>query len=415
MKLLCSFILAASSRDTRRDEFTVDKEYVDAVCAEKGEGSYAYSDSVCDHYIHCEKPGSQAVPHVMPCSPGTVWNSVEGFCDHPFNTPPPCGTLESGEPTHQDCEQGDGVYAHHHNCEEYFICYMGQKYFGKCPAGFGFDQVGKMCSDDLFVTSFYCNPTKKVYGNPVTTQAMAFCDEKEDGYYVNPGVCGRFIKCWSQIGSEFTCESAQQNLNETLVWNSSEQTCDHPATLADQTRSCLSQADSIELEELLDPMEICKNNGPGMYAIEGVCEKYVQCYNSSWMGERGGRVKKCSTGLVFDGETKVCDFAENVAGVCHNNKPAYDVGEKPNVPEENEILEDQWIADADKFCEEKGEGTHRSDNDCSVFYVCQSHGRSDKFHCPDGLYFNEQGGYCDWGDNLADFDTCFSRNLYMSN
>ena len=32
---------------------------------------------VCDHYIHCEKPGSGAVPHVMPCSPGTVWNSIE--------------------------------------------------------------------------------------------------------------------------------------------------------------------------------------------------------------------------------------------------------------------------------------------------------------------------------------------------
>jgi hypothetical protein len=71
-----------------------------------------------------------------------------------------------------------------------------------------------------------------------------------------------------------------------------------------KTRSCLSQADSIELEDLLDPMEICKSNGPGMYAIKNECDKYVQCYESSWMGQRGGRVKKCSTGLVFDGEKK---------------------------------------------------------------------------------------------------------------
>ena len=51
-------------------------------------------------------------------------------------------------------------------------------------------------------------------------------------------------------------------------------------------------------------MELCQRNGPGMYAIEGQCEQYVQCYDSALMGGRGGRVKKCSTGLVFDAETK---------------------------------------------------------------------------------------------------------------
>ena len=35
----------------------------------------------------------------------------------------------------------------------------------------------------------------------------------------------------------------------------------------------------------------------------------------------------------------VCDFAENVKGACHNNKPAYSKGEKPNVPEEVRALE----------------------------------------------------------------------------
>ena len=51
-----------------------------------------------------------------------------------------------------------------------------------------------------------------VYGNPVTSQAMAFCAEKDDGYYANPGVCQTFIKCWQKMGSEFACP-------DNLIWD----------------------------------------------------------------------------------------------------------------------------------------------------------------------------------------------------
>ena len=56
-----------------------------------------------------------------------------------------------------------------------------------------------------------------VYGNPVTSQAMAFCAEKEDGYYANPGVCQSFIKCWNNMGSEFACP-------DNLIWDDSHET-----------------------------------------------------------------------------------------------------------------------------------------------------------------------------------------------
>lgn len=49
---------------------------------------------------------------------------------------------------------------------------------------------------------------------------------------------------------------------------------------------------------------------------------------------------------------------------------------------------------------------------CKLFR-CQSGGRADKFHCPNGTVFNDKKGYCDYADNLQQSDKCYHVNMYI--
>lgn len=399
MKLLQSALLAVVAARDLRDDFKPDKNYVDGVCKEKGPGTYTYSPTVCEHYIQCGAPGH--VHHVMPCPAGTMYNEALGWCDYAENVPPPCGQKEDGMPDAEECSKGDGFYPNQLNCAEYFVCRNGQPMEMRCPENFSFDQVGKICTIDAFVSSFYCTPEKKVYGNPVTTQGMAFCADKLDGNYANPGVCHTFIKCWNQMGSEFVCP-------DNRVWNDRLNICDHPAFVRDLECSFV-----YEEEPEMDANELCVMQGKqGLFPVPGECHQFVQCYDIE--GELHGSKKTCPDKLSFNPKIGVCDWPENLDTDCHNGKVPYDPESGSiDIPDvEDEVQE--IVQDAAKFCSSvKKNGTFRDPHDCSVFYSCQTGGRSDKFHCPAGTVFNESAGYCDYADNLDYSDQCYHVNLYL--
>jgi len=328
-----------------------------------------------------------------------MFNEDLGWCDYAANVPPPCGDKSDGMPDAEQCSKGDGFYPNQLNCEEYFVCRDGQALEMSCPKNFSFDQVGKICTIDEFVSSYFCVPDKMVYGNPVTAQAMAFCDGQEDGHYANPGVCQTFIKCWKNMGSEFACP-------DNLIWDDRLKICEHPGIVRDD--KCMKFAD--ELPEM-DASELCQEEG--LFAVPGNCANFVQCYNID--GELVGNEKACPDKLYFNPKIQVCDWPENLENnECHNGKAPYNPEtDSIVVPDVNNEVE-EIAQDANKFCSTmKAEGTFRDPVDCSVFYVCQSGGRSDKFHCPSGTVYNDIKGYCDYADNLNESDHCYHFNMYF--
>jgi len=399
MRLLQSLVVAFATARNVRENFIPDKIYVDEMCREKGPGAYTYSSTKCDHYVQCGEKGH--AHHVMPCPPGLLYNEDLGWCDYAQNVPPPCGDKPDGKPDDEECSKGDGFYPNQLSCEEYFVCRNGQAMELKCPEKFGFDQVGKICTVDAFVSSYYCHPDKLVYGNPVTTQATAFCEGMHDGNYAHPGFCHGFIKCWSGLGSEFICPNQR-------IWNNRLKICDHPAFVRDNP--CALKESNIEEPEM-NALEFCSNkNQEGLFEFPGDCESFAQCYQVD--GKIVGAKKDCPTGLVFNADLGICDWPENVSGVCHNGKTPYHGTESIEIPDVNDEVE-QIATNAKDFCAQvKIEGTFRDPNDCSVFFVCQSHGRADKFHCPQGLVYNEEKNYCDYADNLKEDDSCWHVNLY---
>lgn len=397
MRLFGSIAISlAAARNIRDADFKPDTDHVDAVCKEKGPGAYPYSPTICEYYINCGEPGH--IHHVMPCPAGTMFNEDLGWCDYAANVPPPCGQKGDGKPDAAECSKGDGFYPNQLDCGEYFVCRDGQPMDMQCPESFSFDQLGKICTVNAFVSSFYCTPEKMVYGNPVTTQAMAFCAEKEDGYYANPGVCQTFIKCWQKMGSEFACP-------DNLIWDDRFKICEHPAIVQDE--KCMKFAED---SPKLDASELCDANGKeGLYPVPGKCANFVQCYNHD--GKLVGTEKTCPDKLYFNPDIQVCDWPENLKNSdCHNGKAPFDPKEEIEVPndEVNEIAQD-----ASKFCTTvKAEGTFRDPQECGVFYTCQSGGRADKFHCPSGTVYNDTKGFCDYADNLDSNDKCYHVNLY---
>lgn len=397
MKLLGSLIAIAAAKElVRGNPDWIDDRYVDAVCADKGPGSYTYSDTVCNYYIVCSGGGVQ--PIVLSCSNGLLFNESNNSCDYEENVPPSCGLKPDGNPEDTAClENGNGFYPNENDCNKYFICYNGGVIPGECPDGFAFDQSGMICTNDEFVTSLHCTPEKKVYGNPVTTTAIAFCKDKEDGYYGNPGFCASFIKCWQNMGSEFMCPTG-------LVWNSSLQMCDHPELIKDGL--CMREFNEGSLE--FNAIDICELHGKtGLFPTMESCSHYVQCYAT----ENGltGNIKICPDKLVFNDVAQVCDWPENVLGPCHNGKQPFDplMINLPSMDEEsNEIAQD-----ATSFCKDKDFETYRNPADCSSFYTCQL-GRADMFHCPAGTVYWEKRSACEWAYNLPKTDACYAVNFY---
>ena len=57
------------------------------------------------------------------------------------------------------------------------------------------------------------------------------------------------------------------------------------------------------------------------------------------------------------------------------------------------------VDDVDKFCDSRENGHYSHPDDCGKFIQCSNHVTFIN-HCPNGLYFNAEGVYCDWPENV---------------
>lgn len=162
------------------------------------------------------------------------------------------------------------------------------------------------------------------------TTATEFCKNfgKTDGFYPNPcdNTCKTYFRCWNGGASslEATCQSG-------LAFNPSSQVCDFdfnfkcesgsgaqspagphasPAPVSPARASPAAPPPVVSPTSCnVDPSQFCQAKAPGSahpHPCDATCLHHIYCDCSA-----GGSVKTCSSGLVFNANSAMCDLPAN--------------------------------------------------------------------------------------------------------
>lgn len=234
------------------------------------------------------------------------------------------------------------------------------------------------------------------------------CTGKSNGFYRDPVDCTKYYQCWSGNQYHSNCPSG-------LRWNQGRQYCDYPenvkcsvvittetittktdttpetttSTTERPTTSTTSTTEQVTsttstterttsatstTEQTLqpsrptdDPDDFCVGKSNGLHKNLADCGSYFSC----WEGQTF--LYECSSGTLFNAETKNCDWKYNV-----------DCDEE---------------GDKTEFCSDKVDGLYSYPNDCSKYYNCGSK-MTYVLSCSAGTYWNPDIGNCDWIANV---------------
>ncbi|XP_033754673.1 uncharacterized protein LOC117337653 [Pecten maximus] len=121
---------------------------------------------------------------------------------------------------------------------------------------------------------------------PVTTEVVFtdLCRDKDDGYYQDTALCGRYFRCVG--GQEF--RDAQWCAVTTVA----------PVTIGPVTTT-----PPVTVGPTAAPGEFCDNHPAGDYSHPTDCSKFIQCANGNTY------VLSCSAGTLYDGDKNTCVWA----------------------------------------------------------------------------------------------------------
>ncbi|XP_033113936.1 fibrillin-2-like, partial [Anneissia japonica] len=265
----------------------------------------------CKHGGICINSG----PGTYTCRCPSAWfgkncqYSEDMFCDHKKN----------------------GLYSHWSVCARYFSCSNYQTHKLECQHGLVFNPKG------------YCDWPANVPG--CSDQSNGACSGRQDGLYLYPSNCGKYIQCGGGVEYRWQCQDG-------LVFNPRTGNCDYPYNVPEC--STASQVD--------DPF--CQGKLDGSYKNPADCTTYFIC--SSGNLQTAG----CFFNLVYNEVLKRCDFPYS-------------------------LIECDQGQSGDMYCIDKSDGNYEYPNDCSKFVQCVS-GYSTVSTCLTGLVYDVQKDLCDY-------------------
>ncbi|XP_071953434.1 protein obstructor-E-like [Antedon mediterranea] len=241
----------------------------DVYCNGKDDGNYEYPGD-CGKFVQC----SGGVSTVTTCVPGLVYSVENDECDYPLTVGPSAQAAQVGD--FCSTKSAVGLYKDPSNCEKFYQCSNGKTYHHSCPTGLVYNEVVEKCDHHSNVPGC-AEPQIKF--DP-------FCWDKDDGAYADPRNCNMYYWCDDQIAFHYACL-------ENQAYNAYQNTCNREI-------GCHS------LEPQYQQLDAECETANGYFPDNNYCKGYYVCILGS------AQRLECDGNLVFNPQTKKCDFVSNV-------------------------------------------------------------------------------------------------------
>lgn len=214
------------------------------------------------------------------------------------------------------CPEPDGFFADAEQCDRYYECTDNVLTEKLCPDGQVFADLGIERCDYPFNVD--CTGREKL--QPAVRSVNC---PRANGYFAHPNnsVCDQFFFCSDGQFNPITCPTG-------LVFNPKTGTCSWPGEA--RRPGCLS----TDVNDFECPSEGDESQGSNpLYPDEDDCQFFYICINN-----RDPRRTGCTTGLVFNRETKRCDKPKNVSDEICRNWYKQDEDEESEEEESEEVV-----------------------------------------------------------------------------
>uniref|UniRef100_A0A182SIY8 Chitin-binding type-2 domain-containing protein n=1 Tax=Anopheles maculatus TaxID=74869 RepID=A0A182SIY8_9DIPT len=163
----------------------------------------------------------------------------------------------------------DGVFINDFTaCDAFFTCFRGEAFPGTCPINFVFNEEAQLCDHPWNVKCLICPQDEELVPTFVPIE----------------GECTFYTLCIQGIGTLRECANG-------LLFDSEQGFCDLP--------------ENVECEQGICPSNV-NPSVPTSVPHPTDCSKYYICLN----GVEDER--QCAPTLLFNPDTRFCDFEENV-------------------------------------------------------------------------------------------------------
>ncbi|CAF1239888.1 unnamed protein product [Adineta steineri] len=422
-------------------------------CTNRQDGRYS-SETYCNVFHHC----IGGTDNIVRCTGELQWDDIRKECG--WYSSVRCGPPKKMLPNENKVNstfctgKADGSYSHEEYCNVYHVCESGADNMRQCPNQLFWDNNQQKCE---WSDKVHCSGRTLV---AISMESSAFCMEKTEGFYIDPNYCNVYHQCMGDIDLKLQCP-------ERLVFNTTLKRCDWP-----ETTSCKSGNILIEKSDNSNK-GYCADKSNGNYAHEQYCNRYYICQNGKdvvftcqnnlrysieknecdwavnvdckgkadymWEGIKESFCKRlpdgnyadlkycntfhqcqaamdypkrCPNRLMFNDETKECDWEDNVN--CKGREKLIDTeGLDDSVrPGSNNTR-----GRSTKFCMVKQNGDYADLYYCNVYHNC--HGGFDTIqYCTRGLVWNQESesiGKCDWSkDRSPDGVDCNGKVLFFA-
>lgn len=199
------------------------------------------------------------------------------------------------------CPSDTGFFPHETDCDRYYECKNNVSKEGLCPDGLVFNTRSAplyLRCDSVFDVDCTNRPQlQKPFGSPKCERRNGLFRDKDD--------CRAFWNCVDGVATHSKCP-------EGLVYNAKRGNCDWP----DAVNDC-------DIEKLVGfqcPENIAAGRGVHVYyAHPDDCRKHYACVKGE--GNKAlPRLLTCHYGLVYDIDSKRCEYPEKVKG-CEDYYP----------------------------------------------------------------------------------------------
>ncbi|CAF1507573.1 unnamed protein product [Adineta steineri] len=422
-------------------------------CTNRQDGRYS-SETYCNVFHHC----IGGTDNIVRCTGELQWDDIRKECG--WYSSVRCGPPKKMLPNENKVNstfctgKADGSYSHEEYCNVYHVCESGADNMRQCPNQLFWDNNQQKCE---WSDKVHCSGRTLV---AISMESSAFCMEKTEGFYIDPNYCNVYHQCMGDIDLKLQCP-------ERLVFNTTLKRCDWP-----ETTSCKSGNILIEKSDNSNN-GYCADKSNGNYAHEQYCNRYYICQNGKdvvftcqnnlrysieknecdwavnvdckgkadymWEGIKESFCKRlpdgnyadlkycntfhqcqaamdypkrCPNRLMFNDETKECDWEDNVN--CKGREKLIDTeGLDDSVrPGSNNTR-----GRSTKFCMVKQNGDYADLYYCNVYHNC--HGGFDTIqYCTRGLVWNQESesiGKCDWSkERTPDGIDCNGKVLFFA-
>ncbi|KFM79162.1 putative chitinase 3, partial [Stegodyphus mimosarum] len=267
-------------------------------------------------------------------------------------------TSDGGSSENIECTE-EGFFRHPEDCSKFYRCvdFAGTgesfvRYDFDCPEGLVFDEVNSVCNWPNQSPGCESESTRR--GSDATSSDEKVSKTTTEGTDTTRDGTSTSESSFSSSGTDSSKDgtsTSEDSISSSGTYKTTE-------SQTSGTSSGSTSAGDFQCEE------------EGFFKNPNDCKKYYECKRDEETGELIKIDCECPEGHVFDSEGWYCN-AEELSPPC----------------------------DEGSFrCTE--EGFFRDPEDCTKYYQCNKTGpgnddfRSEKFQCPDGYVFDENGRYC---------------------